>query len=123
MRWAVDCRSAPTRMRGSPPSRRCGGWSTASGCAGELRGALTDSRGGVAAATLEAATSGGAAALGIAAGRIAPGQWADFAAVDLAGRLARRRSVRAALLDAIVFGAGNGVVAGTFVGGKWRAAD
>jgi hypothetical protein len=27
------------------------------------------------------------------------------------------------LLEAIVFGAGNEVVAGTFVGGKWRAAD
>jgi hypothetical protein len=27
------------------------------------------------------------------------------------------------LLDAIVFGAGNRVVAGTFVGGKWRPTD
>jgi hypothetical protein len=27
------------------------------------------------------------------------------------------------LVEAIVFGGGNEVVAGTFVGGKWRAAD
>ena len=50
---------------------------------GELRGALTDPRGEVAATTLDAATSGGAAALGIGGGRIAAGKWADFAAVDL----------------------------------------
>ena len=89
---------------------------------GELRGALTDSRGGVAAATLEAATSGGAGALGITAGKIAPGQWADFAAIDLS--VASLAGVPpAALLDAIVFGSGNGVVAGTYVGGTWRPAD
>jgi hypothetical protein len=27
------------------------------------------------------------------------------------------------LLEAIIFGGGNEVVAGTFVAGKWRAAD
>jgi hypothetical protein len=27
------------------------------------------------------------------------------------------------LLDAIVFGSGNGAIAGTFVGGKWRPTD
>jgi formiminoglutamate deiminase len=89
---------------------------------GERRGALADARGGVAASLLEAATSGGAAALGIGGGRIAPGEWADFVAVDLnavplAGEPAE------GLLEAIVFGAGNEAVAGTFVGGKWRAAD
>ena len=89
---------------------------------GELRGALTDSRGGVAAATLEAATSGGAGALGITAGKIAPGQWADFAAIDLSVP-SLAGVAPAALLDAIVFGSGNGVVAGTYVGGSWRPAD
>lgn len=89
---------------------------------GELRGALMDPHGGVAATTLEAATSGGAAALGIAAGRIAPGEWADLAAVDLT--VSSLLGVPAAgLLDAIVFGAGNGAIAGTFVGGKWRPTD
>jgi hypothetical protein len=29
----------------------------------------------------------------------------------------------AGLLDAIVFGGGNGAIAGTFVGGKWRRTD
>jgi formimidoylglutamate deiminase len=89
---------------------------------GELRGALTDSAGEVAATTLDAATSGGAAALGIGAGRIAPGVWADLAAVDLT--VPSLSGVPAAgLLDAIVFGAGNGAIAGTFVAGKWRPTD
>ena len=88
----------------------------------ERRGALADARGGVAACLLEAATSGGAAALGTGSGRIEPGEWADFVAVDvnavpLAGEPAE------GLLEAIVFGGGNEVVAGTFVGGKWRASD
>ena len=88
----------------------------------ERRGVLADARGGVAAGLLEVATSGGAAALGLGTGRIAPGEWADFVAVNLnavplAGEPAE------GLLEAIVYGAGNEAVAGTFVGGKWRAAD
>jgi formimidoylglutamate deiminase len=89
---------------------------------GELRGALIAPGGEVAATTLDAATSGGAAALGVGTGRIAPGEWADLAAVDLS--VSCLAGVPAAgLLDAIVFGAGNGVIAGTFVGGKWRPTD
>jgi formimidoylglutamate deiminase len=89
---------------------------------GELRGALADRRGEVAATALDAATSGGAATLGVGAGRIAPGEWADLAAVDLT--VASLSGVPTAdLLDAIVFGAGNEVIAGTFVGGKWRPTD
>ena len=89
---------------------------------GELRGALTDAGGEVAATTLDAATSGGGAALGIGTGRIAPGEWADLAAVDLT--VPSLSGVPAAgLLDAIVFGAGNGAIAGTFVGGSWRPTD
>jgi formimidoylglutamate deiminase len=88
----------------------------------ERRGALSDPRGGVAASLLEAATCGGAAALGIGSGRIEPGEWADFVAVKLnAVPLAGEPSE--GLLEAITFGGGNEVVAGTFVGGKWRAAD
>ena len=88
----------------------------------ERRGALADPRGGVAACLLDAATAGGAAALGLGSGRIAPGEWADFVVVDLnAVPLAGEPSE--GLLEAITFGGGNEVVAGTFVGGKWRAAD
>jgi formimidoylglutamate deiminase len=89
---------------------------------GELRGALIDPRGEVAATTLDAATSGGAAALGTGAGRIAPGEWADLAAVDLTVP-SLSGALPGGLLDMIVFGAGNGAIAGTFVGGKWRPTD
>jgi formimidoylglutamate deiminase len=88
----------------------------------ERRGTLADSRGGVAACLLEAGTSGGAASLGIGAGRIALGEWADFVAVKL-NSLPLAGEPTEGLLEAIVFGSGNEVVAGTFVGGKWRAAD
>jgi formimidoylglutamate deiminase len=85
----------------------------------ELRGALPDAAGNVARTLLDAATAGGARALGIPAGRIAQGCWADFAAVDLdAPALAEVPPAR--LLEALVFGAGNEVIAGTFVGGRWR---
>jgi formimidoylglutamate deiminase len=86
---------------------------------GELRGALASPGGGVAVTALDAATSGGAEALGIGRGRIAPGEWADLVAVDLtAPALAGVPPEH--LLDAIVFGAGNEVIGGTLVGGKWR---
>ena len=86
---------------------------------GELRGALSDEAGSVAPVLLEAATSGGARALGVTAGRIAPGCWADFAAVRL-GTPALAEVPRERLLEAIVFGAGNEAIAGTYVGGRWR---
>ena len=88
---------------------------------GELRGALPDARGDVAPALLAAATAGGADALGVPAGRIAAGQWADFVAIDLtAPSLAEVPPER--LLPGLVFGAGNAVIAGTYVGGRWRAS-
>lgn len=87
---------------------------------GELRGALPDGAGRVASTLLEAATAGGARALGVACGRIAPGSWADLVAIDLrAPALADVPAER--MLEAIVFGAGNEVIAGTYVGGRWRA--
>jgi formiminoglutamate deiminase len=88
----------------------------------ERRGALSDRRGGVAASLLEAATCGGAAALGIGSGRIAPGEWADFVVVNL-NAVPLAGEPNEGLLEAIAFGGGNEVVAGTFVGGKWRAGD
>ncbi len=88
----------------------------------ERRGALADARGGVAGCLLGAGTSGGAAALGIGGGRVAPGEWADFAAVRLDAVPLAGEPVEG-LLEALVFGAGNEAIAGTFVGGKWRASD
>ncbi len=86
---------------------------------GELRGALPDAAGDIAPVLLAAATTGGASALGVPAGRIAVGQWADFAAVRLsAASLADVSPAR--LLDALVFGSGNEVISGTYVGGRWR---
>ncbi len=89
---------------------------------GELRGALTGPCGEVASTTLDAATRWSARSLGLEAGVIAAGRWADFAAVDLS--VSSLAGVPAAgLLDAIVFGTGNEAIKGTFVGGKWREAD
>jgi formimidoylglutamate deiminase len=86
---------------------------------GELRGALADRAGRVAPTLLAAATTGGAAALGVPAGRLAAGYWADLVAIDLqAPSLAEVPAER--LLDALVFGAGNEAIAGTYVGGRWR---
>jgi formimidoylglutamate deiminase len=87
---------------------------------GELRGALPDHSGDVAPTLLAAATTGGAGALAVPAGRIAAGCWADFVAVDL-GAPALADLPHERLLAALVFGAGNGAIAGTYVGGKWRA--
>jgi formimidoylglutamate deiminase len=86
---------------------------------GELRGALPDAAGAVAPTLLAAATEGGAAALGLEAGRIAPGAWADLVAIDLT--VPNLRDIPPdRMLDAHVFGAGNEAIAGTWVGGAWR---
>jgi formimidoylglutamate deiminase len=83
------------------------------------RGSLTDAVGRVAPALLEAATAGGAAALGVAAGRVEPGRWADLVVIDLdAPEVAGLEPEY--LLEGLVFGAGNLVVWGTAVAGEWR---
>jgi formimidoylglutamate deiminase len=85
----------------------------------EMRGELRDPDGSVAPVLLAAATTGGAQALGVQAGRIAAGCWGDMVAIDLrAPSLAKVSTDH--LLDALVFGAGNEVIAGTYVGGRWR---
>jgi len=89
---------------------------------GELRGALPDPAGDVAPTLLAAATTGGARALALPAGRIATGCWADFVAVDLDAPALADVS-RERLLAALVFGVGNGAIAGTYVGGTWRASE
>lgn len=86
----------------------------------EMRGALSDSNGRLAPVLLSAATRGGAEALALPAGKIAAGCWADLVAIDLqAPALAEVTPEH--LLEALVFGAGNEVILGTYVGGRWRA--
>jgi formimidoylglutamate deiminase len=85
----------------------------------ESRGALRDGEGQVGRTAFRAATEGGARALGLPAGRIAAGCWADFLAVDLAAP-ALTGWTDETLLDALIFGAGNEVVAATCVGGDWE---
>jgi formimidoylglutamate deiminase len=85
----------------------------------ERRGVLADAGGSVARALLSIATEGGARALGIEAGAIRAGRWADFVALDLdAPELAGCDETT--LLDAWVFGAGGRTIASTCVGGRWR---
>jgi formimidoylglutamate deiminase len=85
----------------------------------QRRGVLADPEGSTARTLLEAATTGGAAALGVETGRIEPGRWADLAAVDLgAPELTGLDGEH--LLDGLVFGAGGSAVWGTAVGGVWR---
>jgi formimidoylglutamate deiminase len=94
--------------------------------AGERRGALRDPASGrVAPALLAAATAGGARALGLEAGEIAPGRWADLVAIDLghpqlaAAPAGGGSDPADTLAEALIFGAGDGVVAATCVGGRW----
>jgi formimidoylglutamate deiminase len=83
------------------------------------RGILANGGGQVAARVLEAATLGGARAVGVDAGKIEAGCWADLVAIDLdAPSLAGVDPEH--LLDAVVFGAEESVLWGTAVGGAWR---
>lgn len=85
----------------------------------EKRGVVADEEGRVGHALLSIATRGGALALGVETGAIAPGRWADLTALDLdAPGLAG--CDESTLLDAWVFGSGNQTIAATCVGGRWR---
>jgi formimidoylglutamate deiminase len=66
-----------------------------------------------------AATVGGAAALGVPAGRIAPGAWADLVALDV-NAPALGGADPQALLDAFVFGASEEAIVATCVAGDWQ---
>lgn len=87
----------------------------------ETRGVVRDPGGHVARLLLDAATAAGAHQLGIPAGTILPGHHADFAVINLT-HTALAGTDPEHLLDALVVGAGNEVVAGTCVGGVWRDA-
>ena len=87
----------------------------------EKRGALRGGDGLVAPTLLDAATAGGAGALGIEAGRVEPAHWADLAVIDL-----DHSSLAGCdpdyVAEALVTGGDNGVVLGTYVAGRWRPA-
>jgi formimidoylglutamate deiminase len=85
----------------------------------ESRGALRDGNGNVARTLWEAATVTGARALGLETGRIAPGLWADFAAIDLAAPALLGWEPET-LLESLIFGATEEVVTATCVGGEWE---
>lgn len=85
------------------------------------RGVVVDARGESGPALIEVGTRHGARSLGVPAGVIAQGAWADFCAIDLEHpSLADSAGDPAALSAAIVFGAGVEAVAATCVSGQWR---
>lgn len=84
----------------------------------ESRGVLRDGEGNVGKVLFRAATEAGARALGLDAGRIAAGCWADFLTLDLAAPTLAGWTPDT-LLDALVFGAGEETIAGTCVAGAW----
>ena len=87
----------------------------------ESRGVLRPAHGGVARGLLEAATQSGARALGVPAGRIAPGYTADFCTLDL-GAPELAGADRDTLLDAFLFGAGTRAMGQPCVGGRWHSS-
>jgi formimidoylglutamate deiminase len=91
----------------------------------ERRGVLRDPRregGRVATTLLDAATVNGARALGLEAGAVRPGAWADLVALDL-GHPELAGWDEETLLESIFLGASDRAIAGTFVGGAWQGAD
>jgi formimidoylglutamate deiminase len=73
----------------------------------------------VARTLLRAATVTGAAALGVDAGRIEPGAWADLVAIDLTAPTLTGWEPDT-LLESLIFGAAEEAIAATCVGGEWE---
>lgn len=84
---------------------------------GVLRDGLRDGAGRVATTLLRAATENGARALGVEAGAIRPGAWADLVAIDLE-HPELEGWAEETLLESIFLGAGNRAIARTWVGGR-----
>jgi formimidoylglutamate deiminase len=87
----------------------------------ETRGVVVSEDGNAARRLFTAATTAGAESLGVEAGRIAAGAWADFFTVDLTSP-ALDGADEETLLDALIFGTGNEAIGSTCVGGRWRAS-
>jgi formimidoylglutamate deiminase len=85
----------------------------------ERRGVAQDAAGRVATTLLHAATRNGARALGVETGEIRPGAWADLVAIDLT-HPELEGWTEDTLLESIFLGAGDRVIAGTCVGGRWE---
>jgi formimidoylglutamate deiminase len=88
---------------------------------GESRGVLVTEKGAVTPMLLAAATRWGAESLGVVAGRLVPGAWADLVAIDLTAA-PLLPAAAPELLDGLIVGGGEGVIAGTCVGGVWDRA-
>jgi formimidoylglutamate deiminase len=84
----------------------------------ERRGVVLAETGEVARRLLTIDTAGGAAALGLAAGAIGTGRWADFTLIDLE-HPSLDGATEDTLAEALVFGADNSVIAGTAVASEW----
>ena len=84
----------------------------------ERRGVCRDDGGRLGRRLLDIATVGGAHSLGLEAGRIAPGQLADLIAVDLSHPTLEGWDDET-LLETILLGADNSVIAEVCVGGRW----
>jgi formimidoylglutamate deiminase len=87
----------------------------------ERRGVLAPEDGDLARVLLQAALRGGARALGLDAGRLAPGALADFATIDLAAPELDGCD-EDMLAAALVTGAGASVIRRTCVAGRWHGA-
>jgi formimidoylglutamate deiminase len=87
----------------------------------ERRGVFRSGEGEVASTIIDAATVGGARALGLSVGRIEVGHWGDLVVIDLEHPSLAGCEVDT-LAEALIFGADNGVVRGTYVGGTWKQA-
>ncbi|MFO0875457.1 MAG: formimidoylglutamate deiminase [Phycisphaerales bacterium] len=81
------------------------------------RGALRDAGGSLVPRLVSIATVDGARSLGLDAGRIAEGALADLVAIDLAHPTLEGWTPET-LAASLVFGAGNAVIAGVWVGGR-----
>jgi formimidoylglutamate deiminase len=84
----------------------------------QRRGVCVDDVGDVAPRLLDIATLNGARALGLRAGAIRRGAWADFAVVDLDCPGLSDCSDDT-LLASLIFGTGNEAIVGVCVGGRW----
>jgi formimidoylglutamate deiminase len=82
------------------------------------RGQCLDAEGQVAAGLLKVGTAGGARALGLEAGKLEAGHWADLVCLDLAANCLEGWEADT-LLESWIFGAGNEAIAEVCVGGRW----